>query len=1152
MTPTPDTVLDQLRVLLGVKGCEHVADAELLRRVVERRDEAAFTVLLRRHGGRVLSVCRHVLHREVDAEDAFQATFLVFARKAPSVHKRTALASWLHGVALRCAKKLRKNAMRRSQIEKACNAQPRPESPASHAAWNELQSFLDEEIAHLPEKYRAPFLLTCLEGKSRSEAAEMLGCKEGTIASRVATAREILQKRLTARGVSLSAAMAAAIVAPADIAAGVSVSLASRTVGAALAFAAGGQGAVVPPQVLAVAQGILTGMLISKLKFGIVLVFVASIAAAAARLEGQPAVDKKPTQQFAHPPFKLQEANDQLEPKKQIGKDDFGDPLPDGAVARLGSVRFRHEGDALILAFIRDGKELVGFTSNGIVVWDATTGKTRRRLPIDIPWSGVSPVSFAVSTDGTTLALTEVDRAAKELKIGLWNLDTGAKIRSLSLPNEFDQPRQVLSLRFTAGDKSLAFLLHSRIYFIDATSGHLQVAIRPEPKQRLGNFALALDGHSVAAAITIEGDNERLQHAVNHYDARTGRLIRVLYGPEDYVNGNVQSIAFSPDGKKLAYDIKDSVCISEVASGRLLHRYENAGNPHSFVFTPDSKRLAWGHKGVRLLDVDTGKIVRELHCRDYSRCIALSPDGKTVANGTSEKLVRLWDIDSGKELFTQYQSHDFHVNEMVFSPDGRILVSSGDSEQTILWDVPTWQRIGDLPAGTRMAFSPDGKHLTTTRLNKLRVWNVTDKKETMTLMAPDSERVVAEGYTPDGARLVTLDWSPERPDDYRARRWDTATGASENAVNVPNIPGRPFWTWAPVVWGQGSNLRLVNGIKLTADGKSIVVDAKRGGISIIDVASARDRTLAVDSSQPLRTIAQTVDGRFVAAGFWKPTPGVRLWEVASGSQLFDLNGHELSVVGLAWSPNGRLVASGDVASEREESGRQTIRFWDVRTGKLLKTYGDLNSDVYSLLFSPDGNTLAAGLGNGTILIFDTTRFFPRTGAAPVLSQAELGSNWSDLASVDASKALRAVWSLVESRAQSMPLLKSQLKPVRVARAVTLDKLIADLNSTFAVREAATNQLKALGEQAEPAMRTALKADLPLETKRRLNQLLDESPGPDALRSIRAISVLERIGNAEAMSLLETLSKGAPGVRTTEEATAALARLTAKLAAKQLP
>ena len=273
-----EPLMEQVRSLLGVPGFERSSDAHLLRSFVERRDETAFAILVRRHGNRVLNVCRHVLRHDADAEDAFQATFMILARKAASIRKRTSLSSWLHGVAVRCAQNLRKNAMRRAKIENAATAErPAAEAPISQAALRELQSSLDEEIAGLPEKYRAPFLLVCFEGKSRAEVAQVLGCKEGTVASRVATARERLQKRLTARGVAISAALAAALVPQTTLAARISKRLAHRTVEAAVAFATRNGAGVASSQALALAQGVLKGIRMTKLNIALLALVGASL-----------------------------------------------------------------------------------------------------------------------------------------------------------------------------------------------------------------------------------------------------------------------------------------------------------------------------------------------------------------------------------------------------------------------------------------------------------------------------------------------------------------------------------------------------------------------------------------------------------------------------------------------------------------------------------------------------------------------------------------------------------------------------------------------------------------------------------------------------------------------------------------------------------
>lgn len=192
-----------LRFLHRMSSDTAAPDGELLSRFIQQRNEDAFTVLVRRHGPTVVGVCRRWLRDEADVEDAFQATFLVLARKADSIAKPDAVGSWLFGVAYRTARKARGDVARRQGRQ-----EPLPDLPADEdddPAWRDLRPLLDEEINRLPEKYRQPFVLCYLEGLTNTEAARALSLPKGTVLTRLAWARRRLRDRLVQRGVTLGA-----------------------------------------------------------------------------------------------------------------------------------------------------------------------------------------------------------------------------------------------------------------------------------------------------------------------------------------------------------------------------------------------------------------------------------------------------------------------------------------------------------------------------------------------------------------------------------------------------------------------------------------------------------------------------------------------------------------------------------------------------------------------------------------------------------------------------------------------------------------------------------------------------------------------------------------------------------------------------------
>jgi RNA polymerase sigma factor (sigma-70 family) len=260
-----------------------VSEVALLERIV-RGDEAAFELLVWRHGPMVLGVCRRVLRHEQDAEDAFQATFLTLARKAAEAGRRGSLGGWLYTVAYRVALRARQRQAARGRREGPLEGEPPPAGgagPAEELARREVGPLLDAEVSRLPEKYRAAFVLCYLEGKTNEEAAALLGCPKGTILSRLARARERLRLRLAARDLVLAAGpFALALAGVARPLAEVSPVLVSSTAHAALLFAVGKSVlAAATAPALELAEGMVRSLAAARLR-------LAAVALAALALLG--------------------------------------------------------------------------------------------------------------------------------------------------------------------------------------------------------------------------------------------------------------------------------------------------------------------------------------------------------------------------------------------------------------------------------------------------------------------------------------------------------------------------------------------------------------------------------------------------------------------------------------------------------------------------------------------------------------------------------------------------------------------------------------------------------------------------------------------------------------------------------------------------
>ena len=336
-TITTTRIGEQRRAGPRAPAGDRASDGQLLDLFISRQDEAAFAELVRRHGAMVLGVCQRVLHNPHDAEDCFQAAFMVLVRKATSIQPREMVGNWLYGVAYRTALEARKMTARRRVLERNNKALAPAESPPDR--WSDLKPVLDQELNRLPDKYRVVLIACDLEGKTRQQTAAQLGLPAGTVASRLSRARTMLAKRLERHKLTLAAGALALLLSQNAATAAVPEMLTATTVHAAAQLAAGKPlvGAL-SPHVAALTDGVVKGLLLAKLKMatGVLLVLAAlgiGVGAfiPAATANRKPGADEVAKHKTADEPIKQKpelifgcvlEKIDQASQKIQVAKPD--------------------------------------------------------------------------------------------------------------------------------------------------------------------------------------------------------------------------------------------------------------------------------------------------------------------------------------------------------------------------------------------------------------------------------------------------------------------------------------------------------------------------------------------------------------------------------------------------------------------------------------------------------------------------------------------------------------------------------------------------------------------------------------------------------------------------------------------------------------
>jgi WD40 repeat protein len=879
----------------------------------------------------------------------------VLARRARAVGNGGRLAGWLHGVATRVALRARDAAARRCRHE-ARAVLPAAADPANEVIAAEVAAVLDEQLGRLPMRYRGAFLLCCVEGQTRDQAARALGLALRTLDRRLEEGRALLRARLSRRGVTLSAALLTAGLMEPAAGAALPAPLVAVTVTAALAFVRGGTRAVgTSARAAVLAEAMLRGMVITSMKWLAAVVLVLGAVTAGAGLAvhavGVPSPAVGQEDRKATPPKPVD--------VRQVRTDRYGDPLQEGAVARLGSVRLRH-------AWLSDFVVLPGgkaaLTSGGdrvLRTWDLATGRQIRAVPLQGTAGPGNLVSL--SPDGKTLA------ALDEGLLVFWDTESGRELKTL--PGPKGQP---LYLGFSPDGKTLAVgKMGWRVSLWEWETGkelEFPLPLRPRSGARNAMDSTFHGSFSPDNKWFVAGGS--WQEPLGVFEVATGREVRRF-------TCHAMTSVVSPDSKTLAVSGwqndkggRETVLrLFNLASGEEVARFPQGHEEPYYLlaFSPDGNTLACGFSERScLLDCATGRVLHRLSGKP--RALAFTPDGKTLV-GADVHSLRAWDVVSGEERYDR--PGDFHRPEIAVSSDGRLLAAANWTDQAVsLWDTADGRRLRQLPLKDEqryirnLVFTPDGQGPAACQYKGiLLLWDVATGKERRTVQLRDPAKPNPEfiffyqfHLSPDGKRVSTLErvLGHQGEEGTRLAYWNTDTG---DLLHQHTLPGK---------WREGAWL---------AGGAAVALPLE-AGLTVLEVPTGATRFCLTGTPRGCPVVASP-DGRLLAApwkaGADRPDPldvtAVGVWEAATGKRVAMVETDR--VYHLALTPDNRSLVATD---------EKSLRVWDRAIGAErlrrplpvagMDSWG--NTFVSRLLLSPDGRRAFTTLADGTALVWDLT------------------------------------------------------------------------------------------------------------------------------------------------------------------------------------